>query len=249
MTEIGAYYQSQEYISHHDEAKDIMSRIYTSVRNYTIGQKIKLITSLHTGTGSLLDIGCGTGNFLQAVKEAGWGTTGTEPDEGARKIAGKRVGENVFESINASELTTQKYDIITMWHVLEHVHPLNETVDWLAEHLNPGGKIIIAVPNPQSPDAARYSRFWAAYDVPRHLYHFTKDSMALLMKKHNLKVDKIHPMWFDSFYVSMLSTKYKAKKVDLFDSIKTGLMSNIKGNSSASEGLNTSSLIYVISKI
>lgn len=249
MEEIGAYYQSQDYISHHDEAKDLMSRIYTAVRNYTIGQKIKLITGLHVGKGSLLDIGCGTGNFLQAVKETGWITAGAEPDGGAREIAAKRIGENVFESIYANELTAQKYDVITMWHVLEHVHLLNETIDWLAEHLNPNGKIIIAVPNPQSPDASRYSHFWAAYDVPRHLYHFTKDSMALLMKKHSLKVDKIHPMWFDSFYVSMLSTKYKAKKVNLFDSIKTGLMSNIKGNSSTPEGLNTSSLIYIISKI
>lgn len=249
MDEIGAYYQSQEYISHHDDAKDLMSRIYTAVRNYTIGQKIKLITNLHAGKGSLLDIGCGTGNFLQAVKEAGWTTTGTEPDAGARAVAEKRVGENVFESINAPALSHQQYDIISMWHVLEHVHMLNETVEWLSNHLTATGKVIIAVPNPQSPDALKYSRYWAAYDVPRHLYHFTKDSMALLMKKHDLKVDKIHPMWFDSFYVSMLSTKYKAKKVNLFDSIKTGLISNIKGNSSSSEGLNTSSLIYVISKI
>ncbi len=249
VNEIGAYYQSQDYISHHDEAKDVMSKIYTSVRNYTISQKIKLINQLNPNQGNLLDIGCGTGNFLQATKEAGWKISGTEPDPEARNLAATRVGETIYETINAPEFLHTSYDIITMWHVLEHVHLLNETIDWLSDHLAPNGKIIIAVPNPQSPDAAKYRKFWAAFDVPRHLYHFTKDSMALLTKKHNFKIDTIHPMWFDSFYVSMLSTKYKEGKTNLFDSVKTGITSNIKGNSRDPKSLNTSSLIYVISKI
>lgn len=249
VEEIGAYYQSQDYISHHDEARDIMSKVYTSVRNYTISQKIKLINQLYPKQGNLLDVGCGTGNFLQATKDAGWKISGTEPDPEARKIARKRVGETIHEAITAPELSHARYDIITMWHVLEHVHLLNETIDWLSDHLAPNGKIIIAVPNPQSQDAANYGKFWAAYDVPRHLYHFTKDSMALLLKNHNFKIDTIHPMWFDSFYVSMLSTKYKEGKTNLFDSVKTGITSNIKGNSSDPKSLNTSSLIYVISKI
>lgn len=249
LDEIGAYYQSQDYISHHDDAKDVMSKVYTSVRNYTISQKIKLINQLSPKQGNLLDIGCGTGNFLQATKDAGWKISGTEPDPEARKLAGTRVGETIYETINATEFLHVRYDIITMWHVLEHVHLLNETIAWLSDHLAPNGKIIIAVPNPQSPDAANYRKFWAAYDVPRHLYHFTKDSMALLMKNHNFKIDTIHPMWFDSFYVSMLSTKYKEGKTNLFDSVKTGITSNIKGNSNDPKSLNTSSLIYVISKI
>ena len=246
---IGAYYQSEEYISHHDDSKGLMSRVYTSVRNYTIGKKIELITALFPNRGKLMDIGCGTGNFLQAAKQAGWEAFGTEPDGEARKLASKRAGLTVFENINVGELEGKKFDIISMWHVLEHVHLLNETVDWLASHLNENGRIIIAVPNPQSADAAAYGRFWAAYDVPRHLYHFTKSAMGNLTKKHHLKIDTIHPMWFDSFYVSMLSTKYKRKKIDLFDSVKTGIISNLKGHSNVSETLNTSSLIYVISKI
>jgi 2-polyprenyl-3-methyl-5-hydroxy-6-metoxy-1,4-benzoquinol methylase len=249
IEKIGAYYQSQDYISHHDDAKDLMSKLYTSVRNYTIKQKIKLINELKPGQGSLLDIGCGTGSFLQATRQAGWKISGTEPDPEARQIAAKKVGEDLYESINHIEPANRSYDVITMWHVLEHVHLLNETLDWLSGHLTAEGKIIIAVPNPQSADATHYGRFWAAYDVPRHLYHFTKDSMALLMKKHGFKIDTIHPMWFDSFYVSMLSTKYKGKNVDLFDSVKTGIVSNLKGKGSQSKGINTSSLIYVISKI
>lgn len=246
--EIGAYYQSQDYISHHDEAKDVMSKIYTSVRDYTIGQKVKMINEQSSKKGTLLDIGCGTGNFLGAIKENGWKVFGTEPDSEAREVASKRVGASIFQGIQTDALQGQKFDVITLWHVLEHVHQLNETLEWLTEHLNENGMIIIAVPNPQSFDALKYGRFWAAYDVPRHLYHFTKGSMKQLLEKHHMSIQKILPMWFDSFYVGMLSTKYKAKKINLFDSIRTGLLSNWKGKSDNSETLNTSSLIYVINK-
>jgi 2-polyprenyl-3-methyl-5-hydroxy-6-metoxy-1,4-benzoquinol methylase len=246
--EIGAYYQSQDYISHHDEAKDVMSKIYTSVRDYTIGQKVKMINEQSLTKGTLLDIGCGTGNFLGAIKENGWKVFGTEPDSGAREVASKRVGASIFQDIRTDALQAQKFDVITLWHVLEHVHQLNETLEWLTKHLNENGTIIIAVPNPQSFDASKYGRFWAAYDVPRHLYHFTKGSMKQLLEKHQMYIQKILPMWFDSFYVGMLSTKYKAKKINLIDSIRTGVVSNWKGKSDSSETLNTSSLIYVINK-
>jgi 2-polyprenyl-3-methyl-5-hydroxy-6-metoxy-1,4-benzoquinol methylase len=246
--QIGAYYESQDYISHHDEAKDLMSKVYTSVRNHTIEQKVKLINSLVQPKGTLLDIGCGTGNFLSAVKLDGWQTFGTEPDPGAREIASKRVGATISEGISEETLGSRQYDIITMWHVLEHVHKLNETIDWLQNHLKPAGRIIIAVPNPQSHDAAKYGRFWAAYDVPRHLYHFTRTTMKNLLQRHGLTVKKILPMWFDSFYVSMLSTKYKSSKTDLIDSAITGLQSKLKGRVGTNKELNTSSLIYVISK-
>jgi 2-polyprenyl-3-methyl-5-hydroxy-6-metoxy-1,4-benzoquinol methylase len=246
--QIGAYYESQDYISHHDEAKDLMSKVYTSVRNHTIEEKVKLINSLVQPKGTLLDIGCGTGNFLGAVKLDGWKVSGTEPDSGAREVASKRVGATLFESIFEADLGTQQYDIITMWHVLEHVHKLNETIDWLQNHLKPNGRIIIAVPNPQSYDAVKYGRFWAAYDVPRHLYHFTRATMKNLLQRHGMTVKKILPMWFDSFYVSMLSTKYKSSKTNLIDSAITGLQSNLKGRAGNNKELNTSSLIYIISK-
>ncbi|MCF0075621.1 class I SAM-dependent methyltransferase [Dyadobacter sp. CY261] len=246
--QIGAFYESQDYISHHDEAKDLMSKVYTSVRNHTVEQKVKLINSLIPTKGTLLDIGCGTGAFLGAVKQNGWKTFGTEPDSGAREVASKRVGATVFENIAEDTLRAQQYDIITMWHVLEHVHKLNETIEWVERQLKPNGRIIIAVPNPQSFDAAKYGRFWAAYDVPRHLYHFTRATMKNLMHRHGLTVKKILPMWFDSFYVSMLSTKYKNKKMNMVDSALTGLQSNLKGRSGSDKELNTSSLIYIISK-
>lgn len=246
--EIGDYYKSEEYISHHDESKTLMSKVYTSVRNYTIGRKVQMINELCKTKGTLLDVGCGTGNFIQACKQNGWMITGTEPDQEARNVASKRVGAAIVDSINHKELEGKSFDIITLWHVLEHIHLLNETVDWLKEHLNPNGKIIIAVPNPQSYDAEKYGMFWAAYDVPRHLYHFTKASMKKLMENHSLKLVKILPMWFDSFYVSMLSTKYKGTRINPIESLKTGIFSNIKGRSSKPEEMNTSSLIYIIKK-
>ena len=246
--EIGQYYQSEEYISHHDESKNLMSKVYTSVRDYTIGGKVKMINELSEKKGTLLDVGCGTGNFIQACKEAGWQVAATEPDHGARSVAVKRVGQPIFDTINSLELEGKSFDIITLWHVLEHVHLLNETVGWLTKHLNSNGKIVIAVPNPQSHDAEKYGRFWAAYDVPRHLYHFTKTTMKKLMGYHGLQVVQILPMWFDSFYVGMLSTKYKNKGINIFDSIKTGIVSNLKGRSAKPEAINTSSLIYIITK-
>ncbi|CAG5010438.1 hypothetical protein DYBT9275_04716 [Dyadobacter sp. CECT 9275] len=246
--EIGAFYESTDYISHHDEARDLFSKVYIKVRDYTLRQKLKMLNSLFPDKGNLLDIGCGTGNFIHVCQKDGWHISGTEPDAGARKVAAGRAGAPIFDSINAPELQTKKFSIISLWHVLEHVHQLNETIAWLEKHLEDNGKIIIAVPNPQSADALTYGKYWAAYDVPRHLYHFTKASMRQLLNRHSLRIDQIKPMWFDSFYVSMLSTKYQKGKTDLLNSVKTGVLSNIKGNSNHSDSLNTSSLIYIISK-
>jgi 2-polyprenyl-3-methyl-5-hydroxy-6-metoxy-1,4-benzoquinol methylase len=243
---IGAYYQSQDYISHHDDARGLMSNIYKSVRNYTIKQKVNLINELAGTKGKLLDVGCGTGYFANAAKENGWKIAGTEPDEGARKVASQRTKTPIFETIYAKELEHEKFDVITLWHVLEHVHQLNETIDWLSAHLTKDGSLLIAVPNPESFDSLKYGRFWAAYDVPRHLYHFTKNTMKELLSRHNMAIEKVYPMWFDSFYVGMLSTKYKQNKLNMLDSIRNGAVSNWKGRRASSRDVNTSSLIYVI---
>lgn len=225
-----------------------MSRVYNSVRDYTIQQKIKLINTHSFQKGTLLDVGCGTGSFAQAIQGNGWAVNGTEPDSGARGVAQGRLGNQVYENIYSTELAGQQFDTITMWHVLEHVHRLNETLEWLYAHLKPNGLLVIAVPNPESHDAAKYGTFWAAYDVPRHLYHFTKSTMKLLLGKHRFEVKKTLPMWFDSFYVSMLSTKYKDQKIDMIDSGTTGLLSNWKGRVAGQKEINTSSIIYIIKK-
>ena len=225
-----------------------MSRIYNSVRDYTIEQKINLINIHSAQKGTLLDVGCGTGSFARAIQADGWLVNGTEPDSGARSVAQNRIGNKVYDQIFSSELDGQQFSTITMWHVLEHVHRLNETLEWLNAHLKPNGLLVIAVPNPESHDAAKYGKFWAAYDVPRHLYHFTKDTMKLLLGRHSFEVKKTLPMWFDSFYVSMLSTRYKSQKIEMIDSAVTGLLSNWKGRVVKDKEINTSSIIYIIKK-
>jgi 2-polyprenyl-3-methyl-5-hydroxy-6-metoxy-1,4-benzoquinol methylase len=247
---IGTYYESSEYISHHDEAKDLMSRIYKAVRNYTTDQKLQLIQQHSTKQTSrrLLDVGCGTGFFASNAKAAGWQVAGTEPDRQAREVAQSRVGEHVYESIGAEYFNGKKFDVITLWHVLEHVHQLNEMITWLHEHLAEDGLLVVAVPNYESADAQAFGSHWAAWDVPRHLYHFSKTSIQRLMEKNNFHVKQIQPMWFDAFYVSMLSSRYQQGATQLPKSIWTGLRSNLRGRKGSGSDYNTSSLIYLIQK-
>ncbi|WP_373514683.1 class I SAM-dependent methyltransferase [Persicitalea sp.] len=246
--EIGQYYESAEYISHHDEARDLMSTIYNKVRDHTTQQKINLLDRAVEKKDNLLDVGSGAGFFLSQAKAAGWQVTGTEPNSQARDIGQNRVGEDIYETIEDSFFANKKYDAITMWHVLEHVHRLNETLAWLHEHLAPKGKLFIAVPNPESDDAQAFKENWAAYDVPRHLYHFSKKSMQQLAKKHGFLVQEILPMWFDAYYVGLLSTRYQSGKTSLPQSVWRGTASNWKGRKSADGSPNTSSLIYVLGK-
>ncbi|WP_044200234.1 class I SAM-dependent methyltransferase [Dyadobacter tibetensis] len=246
--EIGAFYQSDAYISHHDDAKDLMSRVYGQVRNYTLQQKLKMINELVPAKGSLLDIGCGTGAFLHTCQQDGWKIIGTEPDPDARLQAEQKVGSPIHAQIQGLPHADNSFDIISMWHVLEHVHRLNETLSWLRSKLKTSGKILIAVPNPESHDAQVFGKYWAAYDVPRHLYHFTKNTMNKLLANHGLLIHSIQPMWFDAFYVSMLSTKYQSGNTDLIRSLSTGIKSNFKGRKRADHRNNTSSLIYIITK-
>ena len=246
--EIGQYYESANYISHHDEARDLMSTIYNKVRNHTTQQKIKLLDRAVEKKVSLLDVGSGAGFFLSQAKVAGWQVSGTEPDSQARAIGQSRVGKDIYETIEDPFFANKKYDAITMWHVLEHVHRLNETMDWLHEHLDSKGKIFIAVPNAESHDARQFQENWAAYDVPRHLYHFSKKAVRQLSEAHRFKVQEILPMWFDAYYVGMLSTRYQLGKTSIPKSIWEGTVSNWKGRKSADGLPNTSSLIYVLGK-
>jgi 2-polyprenyl-3-methyl-5-hydroxy-6-metoxy-1,4-benzoquinol methylase len=205
---IGKYYQSENYISHSDTSKGFINIMYHKVRKRTLVQKRKLVETVTAKkTGNILDVGCGTGAFLHTMKEAGWNATGLEPDKTAREKALELYGLHLDDSEKFYQLAPQSYDAITMWHVLEHVHDLHAYIDQLKNLLKSGGKLLIAVPNYASHDADVYKEFWAAYDVPRHLYHFSPASMKTLLKKHGMKVDQMKPMWYDSVYVSMLSIK------------------------------------------
>ncbi|GAA3926894.1 methyltransferase domain-containing protein [Chitinophaga oryziterrae] len=228
--EIGRYYQSAEYISHSETRKGLINRLYHSVRKITLRSKqnwVKAGTGLKQG--NLLDIGCGTGAFLHYMKLAGWEITGLEPDDNARHNAKTLYGIEPLPSSELFRLPAQKYDAITMWHVLEHVHGLNEYLQQIRVLLKPEGTLLIAVPNYTSPDAEHYGAYWAAYDVPRHLYHFSPSSMEQLLKQHKIRIVKKHPMVFDGFYVSLLSEKYKTGRSRLIPGFLHGLASYRRG--------------------
>ena len=244
--EIGAFYESEEYISHSNTSQGIINRLYQWVRNYTLKLKrkqVQKISGLQTGT--LLDLGCGTGEFLATMKNAGWQTLGLEPDPGARKMAAERWQLTVDDSPKLYDLPESTYDVITMWHVLEHVHRLHDYLDTLNRILKDTGTLMVAVPNYQSRDAGHYGEYWAAYDVPRHLYHFAPTTMAMLMEAHGFQVVEKKAMPFDAFYVSLLSEKYKHGKMRLFSGFWQGFRSwlNAGGKVDAS-----SSILYVIKK-
>lgn len=244
--DIGAYYASDNYISHSDTQQGLINRLYHIVRKRTLLAKRKLLQSV-TGkdNGIIADIGCGTGAFLQTMQAAGWQITGLEPDETARKNARELSGIDPLPSQELFNLPQQHFDAITMWHVLEHVHQLHEYLDQVKLLLKDSGKFIVAVPNYTSYDASHYQANWAAYDVPRHLYHFSPKSMRLLVAKHGMKLTNLKPMWFDSFYVSMLSEQYKNGKGNILKAMLIGFISNLK---TVFNRQKCSSLIYIIEK-
>jgi len=244
--EIGKYYQSENYISHTDTSKGLINDLYHKVRKRTLVQKKKLVEK-ETGktSGNILDIGAGTGAFLNTMKLANWSFTGLEPDETARKKALELYNINLKKTGEFVSLPNESFDAITMWHVLEHVHDLHEYMEQLKSLIKPTGKIFIAVPNYTSFDAKHYKQFWAAYDVPRHLYHFSPKSMQKLLSIHDLKLDKMKPMWYDSVYVSMLSEQYKTGSSHPANALFFGIISNLKALANTA---NCSSVIYIISK-
>ncbi len=243
---IGPYYQSAAYISHSDTNKGLINRLYHLVRNYTLHSKRKLIQRV-TGKekGLLLDVGAGIGAFTDAMREAGWEVTALEPDETARQRAKTKYGLELQPPETLYTLPDARYDAISLWHVLEHVHDLHGYLQTFSRILKPGGKLIIAVPNYTSYDATVYQQYWAAYDVPRHLYHFSPAGMELLGQQKGFRLETTLPMWFDSLYVSMLSEQYKNGKSNLPGALRTGIWSNVKALSNAKK---CSSVIYVFSK-
>jgi 2-polyprenyl-3-methyl-5-hydroxy-6-metoxy-1,4-benzoquinol methylase len=241
---IGPYYESEEYISHSDTQKSMMDKIYHKVRARMLDSKLNTIKALGLSGKRLLDVGTGTGYFLNHMKKNDWSVLGIEVNEEARKIAKDKFG---IDTIVPSKLfdINEKFDVITLWHVLEHIHQLNENIAKFHSLLNEDGALIIAVPNHTSNDAKRYKDYWAAYDVPRHLWHFSPKSMETLMSKHGFELIKKKNMPFDAFYVSLLSEKYKKAGLASIKGGMAGLISNLKSVTNVD---NSSSIIYIFKK-
>lgn len=225
LENLGSYYESEDYISHTDGTRTVFEKVYQLVKRNAIRNKVKLL-SKYNDKGTVLDIGAGTGDFLVEAKNQGWNIIGIEPNHKAKEIA---ISKEVVFSDTLENLEDQSFDVITMWHVLEHVPNLDFQLAQLKRLLKPNGTIIIAVPNFKSYDANHYKEFWAAYDVPRHLWHFSKIAIQKLFQNHGIKLFHVKPMWFDSFYVSLLSEKYKNGKMNFVKGFFVGFVSNCSG--------------------
>ncbi|MBE0639304.1 MAG: class I SAM-dependent methyltransferase [Bacteroidales bacterium] len=242
QSEISRYYQSDEYISHNKNKVGWLSSVYNIVRNISLYRKYKLIAK-HKTASKILDIGCGTGDFLHFMKKKGWEVTGIEPADSPRGFALQNYNIDVFDEKELPHLPFGNFDVITLWHVLEHVPDLNLLIKQIKNLLKSDGLLVVALPNHESWDAGHYQTFWAAWDVPRHFYHFSKKTFSLIIKNHQLKIISSHPMKFDAFYISLLSEKYKHVKPGFIHALINGMRSN----QSAKQNLNNySSLVFLI---
>lgn len=239
LENLSTYYESEDYISHTDNKRSLFEKLYHFIKSIALKNKLNLINSLQPTKGRILDIGAGTGDFLSVAKNDGWKTVGVEPSDKAKAFA-KSKGVSFVEQ--TSELENHSFDVISMWHVLEHVPDLDEQIKELKRLLKPAGTLIIAVPNFKSFDAKHYGKFWAAFDVPIHFWHFSKTAIKLLFEKEEMTLEKVLPMKFDSFYVSLLSEKYKSGKMNFIKAFFIGLQSNWKAN----KDFEYSSHIYIL---
>lgn len=237
------YYQSADYISHRTSGKGLIDSIYLIIRVFTMQWKYRLVTP-YLKSGGLLDYGCGTGTFLKEVHGHHHDAFGVEPSPDARA----RVSSGITVAANLNELPTKTFNVITLWHVLEHVYALRETLRALKDRLADGGALFLAVPNHESVDAKHYGHHWAAYDVPRHLWHFTRKSMAAFLQQEGLRVVKVIPMKLDAYYVSMLSERYARPDSGGLLRILRAAWIAFRANRAARKEGNYSSLIYIVQK-
>lgn len=242
LNTLSDYYKSEDYISHTDSKRNLFEKVYHVVRRFSLNRKLNLINGFSLNEKKLLDIGCGTGDFLEVAKRNSWTVCGIEPNVQARRIANKKTGDAIFDTDELSELAPSSFDVITLWHVLEHLPNLEEYIQLLKKLLKTNGILVVAVPNYKSYDADYYKEYWAAYDVPRHLWHFNKKSISKLFSEVSMEVVKTKGLYFDAFYVSILSEKYKSGKMSFFNGFLIGLFSNLKSLFSREP----SSIIYII---
>lgn len=240
---IGSYYDSGEYFSHGGNHKGLVPKIYNFIKEINIKSKYRQVTK-DLDTGKVLDIGCGIGDFLGYCKSEGWDVSGLEPNEQARKLILKNHQIEVEDVSEISKMAENQFDLVTLFHVLEHVAEPQSMVSEILRILKPGGRLVIALPNYESWDAKHYEAYWAAWDVPRHLFHFSPKAISFFMNEFSIKEEMTKPMVWDAFYVSLLSEKYKGKNRPLVRAAFKGFYSNLKAKQTG----NYSSLMYFYRK-
>jgi 2-polyprenyl-3-methyl-5-hydroxy-6-metoxy-1,4-benzoquinol methylase len=241
-SELSNYYPSTDYISHTNQRNSLFDLLYHAVRYVSVRRKLCLLKPFQSQQGRLLDVGAGTGFFLRAAKKRGWTVTGVEPNLSARNLANIKSPNTVFDSDTLRTLPEKSFDVITLWHVLEHLPNLEDDIKIFQKLLKPNGRIVVAVPNFKSFDAEYFKSFWAAYDVPRHLWHFSQQSISKIFSEVQIKLESTHPLVMDAYYVCLLSNKLKTGAHRILNSFWVGLLSNIKALKSGEY----SSLIYIL---
>ena len=244
--EIGRYYETPDYISHTDTRKGAVNRLYHAVRSHMLKRKATLVErNAHRKEGRLLDIGTGTGYFANTMRQRGWQVQAAEKSEQARQFALEHFALEVKPETALAEMEAESFDVVTLWHVMEHLEHLNETWQRLNSLLTEKGILVVAVPNCSSFDARKYGAYWAAYDVPRHLWHFTPDTMQRFGSKHGFVLAARYPMPFDAFYVSMLTERNMRRSCAFLRGMVTGTLAWL---ASLVKKERSSSMIYVFRK-
>jgi len=241
--DLSVYYDTADYLSHNTKNGGIISKVYSLLRFINIRRKYKLV-SKYCKKGNILDVGSGTGELLSYFNKNSWDTIGIEPNENARKFSKLNYNIDVYNENKLDDFDLKSFDVITMWHVLEHVPDLHKRLSQISKIIKDNGTLVFALPNLNSPDSKKYKEFWSALDVPRHLNHFTQETFEKLISYHNLRLVHAEPMKFDSYYVSMLSEKYLKNKFFYISAIYNGFISNMK----AKKNNNYSSMIFVVKK-
>lgn len=241
---IGAYYKSEAYYSHQENKKGFIPKVYERVKSINLKHKYRLATN-GLQPGKLLDIGCGVGDFLHTAEMHGWECIGVEPSDDAKSIAQKRIKGKIITSMELEGFPDGSFDVITMWHVLEHVDNIKWQVAQLQRLVNPSGRVIIALPNYKSYDGQYYKEQWAAYDVPRHLNHFNRNTLSKIFKTSGLELIKMDKLKWDAYYISYLSEQYRHHSLPLVRGLYRGLISNCQAKRSGE----WSSLVYVFDRI
>ena len=241
--EIGRYYKSEEYYSHQENKEGFIPKVYEKVKSVNLKNKYGIATE-GKEKGKALDIGCGVGDFLHTMEQHGWDCTGVEPSEDAKAIAKKKIKGQLLSSEEQENLHDSSFDVITMWHVLEHVDDIRWQIQQLYRLCKPGGRIIIALPNYKSYDGQYYKAEWAAYDVPRHLNHFNKETQIKILEESGLRHVKTEKLVWDAYYISYMSEKYRKHSIPLLRGAFRGLVSNSKARKTGE----WSSLVYVFER-
>ncbi|HRZ43270.1 MAG TPA: class I SAM-dependent methyltransferase [Bacteroidales bacterium] len=240
---IGKYYETSKYLSHTDEGKDFTGRLYRLIRGINLQRKYALVHHFKQGT-SILDIGCGTGHLLGFFRKQGWKTTGIEPAAMPRQFARDHLKLDVHDEPELANLPGGSFSVVSMWHVLEHVPNPSQRLKEVHRLTAPDGIAVIALPNPDAFDACYYGQYWAAWDVPRHLHHFSTRSFNWLATQAGFELIAVKPMKFDAYYVSLLSEQYRSAHQRYLRAAWKGLQSNLKARRSG----NFSSLVYILRK-